>query len=108
MSMAVAIEGLASVVETYGPTAYAVVSNPDGAPRITHVRPKWVDGDMEFGLGQTSLALLAAVPALGLVWPATADQPLSLIVDGVPVGKPSSAGVVRIRPVAAVRHRPAP
>ena len=51
-----------SVRET---TAYAVVSDPDGAPRITHVAPRIAGATITIGLGRSSVG-----SGLGLARPA--------------------------------------
>lgn len=107
MSMEVPLDTLDSVAASHGPTAYAVVSDPQGPPRITHVTPVFADGSISFGLGRRSVALLDEHGTLGLLWPATDDQTMSLIVDAE-VGDVSEDGHVRVTPTWAVRHRPAP
>ena len=107
MSMKVPIEKLADVAHGYGASAYAVVSAPDGPPRVTHVTPTFAGDTLTFGLGRTSIALLETNPHLGLLWPAAQDEVMSLIVDAE-VGDVLEDGTVRVAPVSAVRHRPAP
>lgn len=107
MSMQVPIETLAEVVHGYGPSAYAVVSAADGAPRITHVTPTFAGATISFGLGRTSIALLEGNPRLSLLWPATQDEVMSLIVD-TDVLDVIEDGTVSVSAVSAVRHRPAP
>ncbi|MEO0491852.1 MAG: hypothetical protein AAF081_00400 [Actinomycetota bacterium] len=107
MSMQVPVETLAEVVHGYGPSAYAVVSAPDGAPRVTHVTPTFVGVTLTFGLGRTSIALLEANPRLSLLWPAAQDEVMSLIVDADVLDMVED-GTVTARAVSAVRHRRAP
>ena len=107
MSMDVPLDTLESVAKRHGSTAYAVVSSPDGPPRITHVTPEFAGSSLTFGLGRRSITLLADQPTLGLLWPATDDEPMSLIVDAE-VGEVAEDGRVRVTPTSAVRHRPAP
>jgi len=47
---------------------------------------------------------------MSLVWPATDNQSMSLIVDGQAevLEEPAPETVVRVRVTGAVRHRPAP
>ena len=107
MSMEVALEELSEVAQRYGPTAYAAVSAPDGPPRVTHVSPQ-IDGIMiTIGLGRRSVELLGQHATMGLLWPATDREPMSLIVDAV-VDEIQPDGVVRVRAVSGVHHRPAP
>lgn len=107
MSMEVPVETLETVAHGYGATAYAVVSAPDGPPRITHVTPQFSGRTITIGLGRRSVELLRANPALGLLWPAHDDEPMSLIVDATVV-EILEDGEVRVRAASGVRHRPAP
>lgn len=108
MSMEVPIDSLAAVAAAYGPTAYAVVSTPDAAPRITHVRPRFDEGPrVRIGVGRRSVDRLRECGAIGLLWPAGADQSMSLIVDGE-LEWADDDGEILVRLISAVRHRPAP
>lgn len=107
MSMEVSLDTLESVALTHGSTAYAVVSSPEGPPRITHVSPQFSGATITFGLGRRSIELLEDNRLLGLLWPATDQQSMSLIVDAE-VGDVLEDGTVRVAPISAVRHRPAP
>ena len=107
MSMEVALEDLPAVARSYGPTAYASVSAPDGPPRITHVAPQFSGATITFGLGRSSVELLRQHGTLGLLWPANDQEPMSLIVDAK-VDAILEDGEVRVRAVSGVRHRPAP
>ena len=107
MSMEVPVDTLQSVASDYGPTAYAVVSDPTGGPRITHVMPNFAGGSITIGVGRRSISLLEQHGQLGLLWPATPDQTMSLIVDAE-VDQFLEDGQVRVTPTSAVRHRPAP
>jgi hypothetical protein len=106
--MEIPLSELTEAAASYGPTAYAAVSDPQGSPRVTHVRPRAEAGLLHFGLGRRSVQLLATNPHLTLVWPATSDQSMSLIVDADVIGAASEDGIVQVRPMRAVRHRPAP
>jgi hypothetical protein len=107
MSMEVPLEDLSDVAHLYGPTAFAAVSAPDGPPRLTHVAPH-IDGTMiTIGLGQSSIALLGQNATLGLLWPANEREAMSLIVDTA-VDEILPDGLVRVRALSGVRHRPAP
>ena len=107
MSMEVPVDTLPEVAHGYGPTAYAVVSAPDGPPRITHVTPQFAGATITIGLGRRSVELLERHGTLGLLWPAHDDEPMSLIVDAE-VDDILEDGEVRVRAVSGVRHRPAP
>ena len=60
--MKVPVEILPEVVRRYGQSALAVVSDPAGPPRVTHVMPTFTGVTLTFGLGRTSCALLKANP----------------------------------------------
>lgn len=106
MSMQVPVELLPEVVRGYGQSAYAVVSDPAGPPRVTHVMPTFTGVTLTFGLGRTSCALLKANRHLSVLWPAGHAEPMSLIVDA-DVLDVTVDGAVTVRAVTAVRHRPA-
>ena len=107
MSMEVSLDDLETVATALGPAAYAVVSDADGPPRITHVTPEFTGSTISFGLGRRSIALLGERGQLGLLWPATEQEAMSLIVDAE-IGDVFEDGRVRVTPTSAVRHRPAP
>ena len=107
MSNQVPVELLPEVVLGYGESAYAVVSDPVGPPRVTHVMPTFAGVTLTFGLGRTSRALLEANPHLSVLWPVGLAETMSLIVDADVLGV-AAEGMVTARAVAAVRHRPAP
>ncbi len=110
MSIKVPLDGLSTVAAEYGPTAYVVSGAGDGAPRITHVTPRFDEGSIEVVLGGAAARAALQNPEVSLLWPATVEQSMSLIIDGRAVvdGEPGPDSLVRVTPVSAVRHRPAP
>ncbi len=110
MSQQVPLGELESASADYGDTAYAVVNSTKGAPRVTHVRVRFVDDTVEILLGRGAACAARENPSMSLVWPATADQSMSLIVDGQAevLEEPAPQTAVRMRLTGAVRHRPAP
>lgn len=110
MSQQVPVDELEAAAAAYGETAYAVVNSSEGPPRVTHVRVRFAGDTIEVLLGRGAASAAAANPLMSLVWPASADQSMSLIVDGQAevLEEPSPETAVRIRPTGAVRHRPAP
>ncbi|MDW3219389.1 MAG: hypothetical protein R8F63_12335 [Acidimicrobiales bacterium] len=108
MSIQVPIEELPTVSAEYGHSAYVIVGVEAAPPRVTHSRVAWVDGELEVSVGGRAAAALSSNPAACVLWPATVDQSMSLIVDVSCVGAVEpGGGAVRFRPTGAVRHRPA-
>jgi len=108
MSVQVPVEEIAGAAGDYGDAAYVLISAIDGPPRITHSMVQFDSGDIVVSVGQRAASALAANPQVSVLWPATAAQSMSLIVDGVAsAGAPNEGGEVRISPTGAVRHRPA-
>ncbi|MEM9519730.1 MAG: hypothetical protein AAGA37_10460 [Actinomycetota bacterium] len=107
MSMEVPLEGLYGVAASLGSTAYAVVAAADGAPRITHVRPAFAGETITFELGRRSIECARQTGHLSLLWPATTEERMSLIVDAEVRDVVEDRHIV-VTPTGAVRHRPAP
>lgn len=108
MSIQVPLDELPAASAEYGSAAYVLICDTDGPPRVTHSVVTWSDGTMAVSIGRRAAAALAANPTAGVLWPATDDQSLSLIVDAAVDGTVDpEGGVVRLRPIGAVRHRPA-
>ncbi len=110
MSVKVPLDELGLVAEEYGPTAYVVCGSGDVSPRITHVTPVFDGAAVTVVLGGGASRVALENPQVSLLWPATTEQSMSLIVDGVAEvdGEPGPDTRVRITPTGAVRHRPAP
>lgn len=107
-------EELPDAVELYGPTAYVLTGGADGRPRVTHCATEVGPGLIRVRLGRSAAANARDRPTVSVLWPATTDQSMSLIVDGVAtvLGEHGGDGAddveVEIEVSAAVRHRPAP
>ncbi len=110
MSLNVPLEELAAVAAEYGSTAYVTCGAGGASPRITHVTPTFTDGVITVVLGGGASRAALENPQVSLLWPATMDQSMSLIVDGCAEvdGEPGPDTTVVIAPTSAVRHRPAP
>jgi hypothetical protein len=109
MSIQVPLEDLDTFAADYGPTAYVLAGVADGPPRVTHSAVRFDRADLVISVGRRAAAALVLNPQLCVLWPATVDQSMSLIVDGDVVGDiDPSGGEVRVRPTGAMRHRPAP
>ncbi len=108
MSIPVALDEIESAAADYGPTAFVLVSSHDGPPRVTHSLVRFESGTVVVTVGPRTAAALAVNPTASILWPATASQSMSLIVDGIAAEPfPEDGGEVAIVPSGAVRHRPA-
>lgn len=107
MSMDVPLDRLEAVANSLGPAAYVVVSDPGDPPRITHVRPEFAGSSIWLTLGRRSVALMEQQRRIALLWPATKQEEMSLIVDA-DVAEVTEAGRARVIATSAVRHRHAP
>jgi len=108
VSIQVSVDEIEAAAADYGDAAYVVAAAIEGPPRITHSMVHFEDGDLIVSVGRRSAAALAINPAVSVLWPATAAQSMSLIVDGVVSGVvPAEGGSIRVAPSGAVRHRPA-
>lgn len=108
MSVQIPIEEIQAAAADYPVAAYVLVSSAEGPPRVTHSLVAFDDGEIRVSVGRQAAAALVANPRVSLLWPATASQSMSLIVDGTVVGPvDADGGEVRIAPTSAVRHRPA-
>jgi hypothetical protein len=67
--------------------------------------PAIVDGALRFAAGGRTCRQAVARPAVSVVFPPTADDAFSLVVDGDAV---VDGTTVVVTPTWAVRHRPAP
>ena len=109
MSIQVSLEDIESYTVDYGLAAYVLAGVAEGPPRVTHSAVRFDRGDIVVSVGRRAAAALGDNPEVCVLWPATVDQSMSLIVDGEVVGTVDpEGGDVRIRPTGAVRHRPAP
>ncbi len=110
MSIDVTPENLPAAAADYGSTAYVVTGGADGRPRITHSSVDVTSGRIRAVLGRTASSDVSERPAVSVLWPATSEQSMSLIADGVASirGEPGRDTPVDIEVTGAVRHRPAP
>ncbi|MEZ5245371.1 MAG: hypothetical protein R2707_09770 [Acidimicrobiales bacterium] len=108
MSIQIPVGEIEAAAADFGDSAYVLVSSTDGPPRVTHSIVGFDGGDMIVSIGRRAAAALAHNSAVSVLWPATDDQSMSLIVDGTAVAPvDADGGEVRITPSGAVRHRPA-
>jgi hypothetical protein len=111
MSMQVPIEEIPQVAVDYGDSAYVLAGAGAGPPRITHSMVTFAEGQLVVTVGRRAAAAIAANAEVSVLWPATTDQSMSLIVDGRARFDEDRDGLrsgeVWIAPSGAVRHRPA-
>jgi hypothetical protein len=105
VSVAVGLEKLREAVDGYGLTPYLLTVSRDGRPHAVALPIAW-DGDRLIGpAGRTTTANVSANPAVTLLWPPNAADGYTLIVDGAGA---IDGEQVRVEPVKALLHRPAP
>ena len=105
MSIPVELPALAEVMARYS-FAYLLTGSAHGAPHAVAVIPILEGGVLVVdGVGLRTRQNLLARPDVGLVWPPQSVSEYSLIVDGHAA---MEGEAVRIAPVRAVLHRPAP
>ncbi|WP_028604621.1 pyridoxamine 5'-phosphate oxidase family protein [Ottowia thiooxydans] len=105
MSIPVDLSDLSQALARYR-FAYLMTSSTQGAPHVVTVRPLLQGTELVIeGSGRRTRANALERPSVGLVWPPEKEDEYSLIVDGEArlVGEQ-----LRIQPVRAVLHRPAP
>ena len=103
MSIAVALEDLAAEVAKR-PFGYLLTTAHDGRPHAVALVPVVADGTLQFEAGRSTCANADARSAVAIVFPPTADDPFSLVVDGTANVQETTVVVV---PTNAIRHRPA-
>lgn len=108
MSIPIPVQEIAAAAADYGDSAYVLISGSAGPPRVTHSMIAFDEGELVVSIGRRAAAALADNREVSVLWPATDEQSMSLIVDGS-VARPvdPEGGEVRIVPTGAVRHRPA-
>jgi hypothetical protein len=106
VSIAVSLEELPTVLGEYDYAFFLTVDDA-GRSHAVSVRP-YFSGELlaVTGIGQGTRRFAAERPAVALVWPAPAPSGPSLIVDAVTVADDGAAELL-LRPVSAIRHRPA-
>lgn len=105
MSMRVELGELTARLAEYG-FAYLVTVGESGRAHVLAVSPEVTgSGLLVAGIGKHSVANASVHPDVTLVWPPTVEGGYSLIVDGTAI---VGDGELRIEPVKAILHRPAP
>lgn len=112
MSIQVSVDELFAEIGDWGPGFLATVGD-DGRVRFVALRPEVVavagGRVLRFGgAGRSALANAAVRDHVSVAFaPHAGSQGYSLIVDGIATVDPD-AGSLDLRPLTAVRHRPAP
>ena len=104
MSVDVALNELAERIAEYGPTAFVVTVNADGAPHVTSVSVTYGAGVVTTGAGRRTTENVQSRSAVTLLWSAVGGGDYSLLVDGRAVVD-ADAETLTITPTAAVLHR---
>ena len=104
MSIRVALEDLSTEIAGRG-FAYLLTAADDGRPHAVALVPAVVDGTLRFDAGRGTCANARARPAVAVVFPPSADDAFSLVVDGT---ARVDGGTIVVVATSAVRHRPAP
>lgn len=105
MSIPVDLSKLAEVMGRYR-FAYLLTASERGAPHAVAVSPVLQGGELVVDeTGRRTRDNAGQRPDVALVWPPQSESDYSLIVDGRAVAAGSG---LRIAPVRAVLHRPAP
>jgi hypothetical protein len=105
MSISVPLEELAAELAERG-AGYVLTSNAGSRPHIMHVHFVTDGTELRAEVGRSAVANIRAEPAVALLWPPTADDEYSLIVDGTAIIEGEATAVITA--VGAIRHRPAP
>ena len=110
MSISIPPTELEAAAADYLPTVYVLTTSAEGPPRVTHSAVRFEGTTVRVRLGATASADARARPDVALLWPASRDQSMSLIADGVASfdGAPGPDTDVEVVVTSAVRHRPAP
>jgi len=105
MSIPVELTSLAGALARYR-FAYLMTGSAEGAPHAVAVQAALQGGELVVdGVGRRTHANALERPAVALVWPPADEGGYSLIVDG---RARAAGGQLRIQPLRAVLHRPAP
>jgi hypothetical protein len=106
MSIPVDLSKLAEVMGRYR-FAYLLTAGERGAPHVVAVTPVLQAGELVVNeTGRRTRDNAQQRPDVALAWPPQSESDYSLIVDGQAVV--TGGGCLRIAPVRAVLHRPAP
>ncbi len=107
MSIPVAPDELQAVAGKYGPAAYVLTTGTDSRTHVTHAAVVVSDGEIHCHLGRGASANATSRPGVTVLWAATVDEPMSLIVDGV-ASLEGDDGSFVIATDSAMLHRAAP
>ncbi len=102
MSVPIEIDSLRAEVAGEGASAFLVTVGEAQAPHVVSVLVSWEGDRLVVGSGRSTARNVASRPAVTLLWPASEDDGLSLLVDGEAEVRGEQ---VLIRPTFAIRHR---
>lgn len=109
MSIEVTIDELPTTLADMGPAAFLSTAGADGRPKVTHVAISVVGAALEAAAGRGTAANIERQPLVCLVWPGSADNSMSLLVDATASIETRGEQTVAVfQPTGAVWHRPAP
>lgn len=111
VSVAVGLEELAAEIARRG-FGYLLTTGDDRRPKAVALVPTVVGRTLRFDAGGGSAHNATARPSVSVVFPPTADDEFSLVVDGDAAVETADdddgTPFVVVTPTWAVRHRPAP
>ena len=108
MSIPVDLEALRDEVAAHERPAYVITAGPDGAPHLVAAFLTWSDGTFTAECGATTARNLGHRADVSVVVPPNEPDGYSLIFDATGEVVEGEARTVRLTPVRAVLHRPAP
>jgi hypothetical protein len=105
MSIRVELDELKAVATRQTPYAYLLTVSDDQSAHAVAITPEIGADEITCEAGKRSCANASSRPNVSLLWPPATTGDYSLIVDG---DARVEGSTVRMTPVRAVRHRPAP
>jgi len=105
MSHPVDTEELSERLDEYGNAAFVITVGTDGCPKVVHVPIIWDGEALRCTPGGGTLANLASLAPVTLVFPPPRPGAYSMLLDGEGIADDVFAV---IRPSGGVLHRPAP
>jgi hypothetical protein len=105
MSVPVELHALRARMAEYGPVAFVVTADAEGAAHVVSAELR-LDGErLVVPLGRTSRRNLEGNPKLTLLWPVGPDPAYSMLVDATLVSLSDEPSEATVEPRSAVLHR---